>query len=284
MPIFKPNIASLKEKGDAAGLIQALKIKDTRTRCEAIKALRELGSKSAVPALTEVLLEKVGGITEKVETAEALGKIGAAAAIESLTQAIAISRERERALIDTAISSPDRRYREGFYINRISADEYLLRSTIATALARIGGEHAVRMLFEALASEQGAMGSGIKSAIKVALSEALAKMDAQIAPLLCDHLKHNSPEVRHWAAHCLGKFGTAPAVDALIGAACNEHEDFSVREAAIASLGQIGDARAIPYLEDIQPSENRGLAQDAQQCVAAMRSRIRVAQKDSADE
>jgi len=47
-----------------------------------------------------------------------------------------------------------------------------------------------------------------------------------------------------------------------------------VREAALGTLGKIGDARALPDLEALMRSGNRGLARDAKQCVIAIRTRL----------
>ena len=51
MPLFGPNIAAMKEKGDLAGLVLMLKGKDVRARTQAVKALGELRARSAVSAI-----------------------------------------------------------------------------------------------------------------------------------------------------------------------------------------------------------------------------------------
>ena len=273
MPLFGPNISTMKDKHDLAGLLHALKGKDARTRREAIKALGELGARSAVPALVEILLADQNDVAEKAESAEALGKIADAAAIEPLVKANEISKERERALIDMAIATPDRRYRAEFYVNRIATDEYLLRGAIANALARIGGTRAVQALFEMLATEAGRMESSVKSAIKDAIGGALRKGDAEFVPRLCDALKHKSEEVRACAADCLGGFSAAQAVEALLDVACDEDETFSARAEALASLGQIGDRSVLPHLEDVMRAGNRVLARDAEHSATQIRQR-----------
>jgi HEAT repeat protein len=46
------------------------------------------------------------------------------------------------------------------------------------------------------------------------------------------------------------------------------------RCAALVTLGKIGDARALPHLEVLMCSDNRGVARDAKQCVLAIRQRL----------
>ncbi len=60
-------------------------------------------------------------------------------------------------------------------------------------------------------------------------------------------------------------------MNALIVAAYDENEDFDVREAAMRSLGNIGDRRAIPYLEDLLHSGNRSVVRDAQAALIGIR-------------
>ncbi len=253
----------------------------SRARAEAIRALGELRNPAALGALGEVLLDPQSEVAVQIEAANALGRLGDDAAIEPLVGATALSRARERARIDDALHSPERRYREGFYINRISAEEYELRCAIAAALAQIGGERAVRALFESLGSEQGAMESGVKRAVKSAIADACAKMGVSSVPLLRECLKAHSADARQWAAHCLGEFGDASAIGALLGAVYDEREEFAVRQSALISLGRIGDARAISPLEDLTQLEHRGLAREAQQAAMAIRMRTRVAPHDA---
>lgn len=273
MPVLGSNIANLQAKRNMAGLIHALKSKDIRTRCAALYALGDLGDQRALPVLRDWLLADTSQTPEKTEAAEALGKLGDATMIDALFQASETSRARERAEIDAAIATPDRTYRPGFYVNRIAADEYALRAAIAQALAQIGTARAVEKLFQMLATETGAMSSPVKTAIKNALAAALEHQDAGIAPFLCAQLRHASADVRECAAHCLSDFPDARAIDALLDAACDAREHFTVRQAALSALGKIGDAGALPDLEALMRAENPGLARDAKQCVRAIRQR-----------
>lgn len=273
MPLFGPNIAAMKEKRDLAGLLMTLKGKDARARREAARALGELGARSTVSAITELLLAANNSLAEKTSDAEALGLIKDESAMDALVDAIAQSRARERASIDTIVDSSDRKYSINFYVNRIAADEYTLRSAIAIALGRIGGERGIRALFETLASETGQMGESVKSDVRNSIADALQREAQRFVPLVCEELKHTSADVRQWAAHCLGDLGCEPAINALIAVAYNEQENFDVREAAMHSLANIGDRRAIPYLEDLLQSGNRSIVRDAQAALIGIRQR-----------
>jgi HEAT repeat protein len=227
----------------------------------------------AVPAIVSLLLADDSTRGERIAAANALGKIGEANAIDSLVQASLVSQQREKTSIDTALESPDPQYRAGFYINRISADEFELRAAIAQAIGQIGGARAIQALIEMLVAEKGAMESSVKSSVRSAMSVALQKPDA--LPALHQATKHSSAQVRYWAANYLGDYSDSASVDALLRAAYDENESFDVRQIALIGLSKVGDARVIPYLEDLTHDANLGVARDAKQCAAAIRARIK---------
>lgn len=271
MSFFKPNISALKAKRDVAGLLNALKGKDAQIRREAIKALGDLGARPAVPALCDILLARDVSVADQAEVADALGKQSDAASLDALAKASTLSHERERKLIEMATSSPDRRYHEGYYITQIATSEYLFRSRLANAIAQIGDERAVTVLFDLLASESGQMASQVKQAIESAIEVVLQKYPAETPTWLAARLKHPSLDVRHRVAQLLGDFGTANEIDELLDLACDENEHYTVRQAALMSLGRVGDRSVLPVLEDLMGAGNRGLKRDAEQAAAQIR-------------
>ncbi|MBI3914232.1 MAG: HEAT repeat domain-containing protein [Chloroflexi bacterium] len=279
MPLFKPSVAELKAKRDTTGLVQELRSKDRRARVEAIQALGELRAASALAALASFLLAPTSSLAEQVEVSEALGKIGGEPAIEPLRQALAISRERERVLIDGVANETDRRYSIEFYINRIATDEYLLRAEIATALGCIGGMRAFAALIEMLADETGAMASHVKRAATDALNGILASAAADFVPALCAALDHQTLDVRAWAAERLRDYGDVRALDVLIAAMRDESEQFLVRTAAMACLGKFGDERALASLEELMQAGNRNFAVDAKHAAMEIRQRLKLDQR-----
>lgn len=274
MPLFGSNVAELKQKRDVAGLVQLLKSKDNHTRAEAIRALGELGDARAVPALGDVLAAPEQPIGDLLQAAHALGKIDDAATVAMLQRAITVSRKREQDLIDLARAAPDRRYRDGFYINRISTDEYELRTTIAGAFATLATVDALNALFEMLAAETGAMASSIKSQVRVCIEQACAKLGARAAPVLCNQLRHHSVEVRQWSAQNLINYPERPVIDALVRAACDETEVYDVRVAALTTLSNIGDEPILPAIDALVTASNKSLAREAKQCAIAIRQRL----------
>jgi HEAT repeat protein len=75
--------------------------------------------------------------------------------------------------------------------------------------------------------------------------------DVRALPILVETLEHPDPDVREWAASCLGELGprAAPAVDALVRCL----SDRETREHAMAALGRIGPgaAGAVEALEEV---------------------------------
>ena len=274
MPILGPNIPNLQAKRDVNGLIRALQSKDLRTRCAALRALGELRDPRALPVLRDWLLAETTTTTEKIEATEALGKLGDATVLDALGVANEQSHAREKREIEAAIASSDRTHRPGFYINRIAANEYALRAAIARVLAQLGGARALEKLFQMLALEDGAMVSAAQAVIKEAVATILERGDATSAPLVRAHLKHASADVREQAAHCLSAFPEAESVDALLDVVCDENETFNVRTAAFITLGKIGDARALPRLEELIRFPNQGVAREAKQCLVTIRQRL----------
>jgi HEAT repeat protein len=274
MPILGPNVAQLHAKRDIAGLIRALQSKDVRTRCAVLSALGELRDPRALPVLRDWLLAETTTIAEKIQAAEGLGKLGDASAIDALFLANEQSQTRERREIDAALAVSDKTYRPEFYVNRIATNEYTLRVAIARALAQIGGTRTIEKLFQMLATENGAMASAAKDAIKAAITTVLERGDAAYASLVRTQLGHTSADVREYAAHILSAFPSPESVDALLEVACNEHEIFSVRAAAFVTLGKIGDARILPHLEELIHSSNPSIAREAKQCLFTIRQRL----------
>ena len=274
MPLFGANVAGLKQKRDVAGLVQLLKSKDARTRTDAINALGELGDLRAVPALDEFLSASEQPIGELLQAANALGKIDDAATIVALQRAVVVSRKREQDLIDLARAARERKYRDGFYVNRISTDEYELRVAIAGALANLANVDALNALFEMLANETGAMESSIKSKVREQIDRACAKMGARAALVLCNQMHNPSVQVRQWSAQNLVAYPERPVIDTLLRAARDDAEAYDVRVAAMITLGNIGDEACLPGIDELAAAANKSLAREAKQCAIAIRQRL----------
>lgn len=114
------------------------------------------------------------------------------------------------------------------------------RSRAALALGKQGYDaDALAGLIDALADEPELM-------VREDLTWALARMGAESLQPLVDLLGDSRPEVRHQAAHVLGKLGDRRAVAGLVRVL--EDESAQVVMKAVFALGQIKDAEAIPAL------------------------------------
>src|SRR5512138_364824 len=122
MPIFQPNVSTMKQKRDIAGLVKLLKSKDAQTRRAAIQALGEIGAKSSTAALCELLLSPGTDRVEQADLANALGALSDPGAVVPLLQAMVISKSREQAQLADAKSGTDPRH-VGFAVNLISGNE-----------------------------------------------------------------------------------------------------------------------------------------------------------------
>ncbi|OGQ25346.1 MAG: hypothetical protein A2138_02280, partial [Deltaproteobacteria bacterium RBG_16_71_12] len=84
--------------------------------------------------------------------------------------------------------------------------------------------------------------------VRERLADALIPMaGAQLIPHLAPLLDDDNAGVRRFATSTLGRVGNAAALGALLVRA-RDDQDWLVREEAVRAIGNIGDARAVPYL------------------------------------
>lgn len=273
MPLFGPNVTALKQKRDIPALIKILQRDNVRMRREAIRALGDIGDRAAVPALTVILESDQPRGPEQIDAVQALGKIADAGTVAALVQAGAASIAREKAVIEEATAPTDNPYRPGFYINRISAEEYTLRSEIAKALGSIGTMPALNALFDMLAAESSWMQSTAREAIRQVIARTLVRDDAGHPRILIERLSDASPEVRKSAAYFLREFSSDASVKALMDAAKNEKAEFAVREAALGSLGKIAGEDMLDEMDELAQSANRAVARLAAHTALEIRHR-----------
>lgn len=112
------------------------------------------------------------------------------------------------------------------------------RSQAALALAQADDPRALDALLDALARETDVM-------VREDVTWALGRKGTSAVPRLIALLGHDSPDVRHNAAHALGKLADARAVDALSDVLRDE-SDMRVLLKSLLALGQIRDSRAAP--------------------------------------
>ena len=260
-------VKRLKEQGDVAGLIRALRNRDMAVQYDAVEALGELADPAATGALVSALTgDRYSGIRWKA--AEALGKIGAPA-VPSLIAvldnpdegvrwkaAIALGEigdERGIAPLIGLLSDPDRfvRSRAAFALGLIGSPAIPalseawreapseVRRGIVTALAKMGDPAATKALINLFADSADDM----RQDIIIALSS----QKDQSFDLLVKALSGSEPRLRQGAAMALAAMGRSEALEPLRNA-CEpaDPQTRAVFESAIRELRYRKEPGAAP--------------------------------------
>ncbi|MCB2226467.1 MAG: HEAT repeat domain-containing protein [Desulfarculaceae bacterium] len=94
----------------------------------------------------------------------------------------------------------------------------------------------------------------------------------QAAGLLIALLQDPDPRARRGAAHALGKLSQTSAVMPLVELLCRPGECQAVRSAAAASLGRLGDPRAVAVLSYHSQSQYAWVRGESLKALARLRS------------
>ncbi len=256
MGLFTPNIAKLKTKKDAGGLVKALRDKDQRIRAEAAKALGELGDARAVEPLVATLADP--DLEVRGRAILALALVGDARAVEPLTRALndAKTDVRDKA----AIALGKVMERKGPEVRPVATgafvklgperleelltrkdDRYnyhLIHLTAVAALKHTGGESTAGVLVRAL--DHRAVSYGAQGSAAAALGEMGSPALEPLIAVLEDATK--SKDMREAATRALGKIGDPRAAEPLVAALGDQKGD--VRRGAVMALRTMGDLRA----------------------------------------
>jgi len=186
---------------------QSAEGKDRLVRRDMCRYLGQLRYKPATVDLIDRLSDTDPEV--RAAAAEALGKIGAKAAIQAL----------ENRMND-------------------NAEESKVRVSAAVALGKMGNKKAIEFLINMLTDQD--------EVVRVRAASALSEVGKPAVDLLLEALKSKEAQKRWGAAKALGEIGCKEAIPALAKATKDENED--VRIASVVSLGRIGDERAIQTL------------------------------------
>lgn len=145
-------------------------------------------------------------------------------------------------------------------LSHLDAADPAIRRLAVSALAGRAGDRSVH---DAVAPLLGSDPDGI---VRAEAAEILAGSGPRAVPALLAALDDGDVRVVEAAITSLGEMRARPAVHRLLEAAEN-HADRLVREAAVAALGAIGDATAIPILLAVLAS---GPPQVRRRAVAAL--------------
>ncbi len=225
--------------------IAALKDEDWGIREEAALALGASRDRRAVVPLLAMLKDpdravRAAAITALTEIGEpAVTAVGACLDDPDLTV------QESAACILARIG--DARVSDRLMIALGSAD-WIVRMHAAQALGRIGEPRAVPRLLPLLNDKV--------KAVRVDAAQALVRIgQPAVAPLL-EALTHGEWLVRLHAVEALGKLKSPEAVEPLLRTLFNDR-DPAVREDSVRSLGEIGDARAVPALRAVVAGASR---------------------------
>lgn len=124
-------------------------------------------------------------------------------------------------------------------ITALGNQDWIVRMHAAKALGRIKDARAIEPLIPLLQDKV--------KAVREEVSIALAAIGEAALPSLLEALKHPEWLVRLHAVEALAKSRSADAVEPLLWALFNDH-DQAVREDVVRALGDLGDARATEFL------------------------------------
>jgi HEAT repeat protein len=124
-------------------------------------------------------------------------------------------------------------------ITALGNQDWIVRMHAAKALGRIKDERAIEPLIPLLQDKV--------KAVREEVSITLAAIGDAALPSLLDALKHPEWLVRLHAVEALAKSRSADAVEPLLWALFNDH-DQAIREDVVRALGDLGDGRAMEFL------------------------------------
>jgi len=216
--------------------IAALQDEDWAVREDAASALGASQDARAVAPLVTLLRDSDRAVrTAAVAALTAIGE----AAVPALGICLAdpdLNVQESAASILAEIG--DHRVRDSLVVALRSLD-WIVRMHAAKALGRIADAGAVDVLMPLLQDKV--------KAVRVEAAQALVTIGRASVPPLLDALKHDEWVVRLHAVEALGRLRAAESVEPLLWLLFND-QDTAIREDAIRSLGEIGDARAVDFL------------------------------------
>jgi HEAT repeat protein len=216
--------------------IAALKDEDWAVREEAASALGASRDARAVAPLVALLSD--GDRAVRQAAIAALTAIGEAAvpALGACLAAPDLNVQESAASILSGIA--DRRVLEPLR-TALGSPDWIVRMHAAKALGRIGDAGAVDVLMPLLQDKV--------KAVRVEAAQALVAIGQPSVPHLLDAIRHEEWVVRLHAVEALGRLKSTESVEPLLWLLFND-QDQAIREDAVRSLGEIGDARAVDFL------------------------------------
>ncbi|MDB9505987.1 HEAT repeat domain-containing protein [Microcystis aeruginosa CS-338/01] len=235
---FKVELLGLTKSNQVVNeLNQALKDSDEDVRGNAVEALAEIGTETAIAGLLKALKDSYFSVRWKA--AEALGKIGSETVIPGLLKALEHSDEDVRRKAAEALGKIGSETAIPGLLKALEDSDWYVRSNAAEALGKIGSEIAIPGLLKALKDSD--------KYVRGNAAEALGKIGSETAIAgLLKALKDSDKYVRGSAAEALGKIGSETAIAGLLKAL--EDSDEYVRRNVVKALVEIDSASTIDAL------------------------------------
>jgi HEAT repeat protein len=262
-------LSDRKDRNDPAPLLAALaESESAKVKLYAIKELAPLRSKPVVAALVKALEDQDAGVRQVA--ADTLAAQGDPAAAPDLLKALKDSSAPVRAAAAKSLGALKVREACPALCDRLSDSSPDVAAAAARALGDLADPAALDPLIKVIGSPT------IPAAIYEAAAGALAKIkDPRAAPVLISLLQSPKENVRWTAVDALGGLKAKEAVAPLTSVA-QKDGNAQIREAAVAALGNIGDATALgPIVEALSDAEKRVADQ-------ALRSLVQLADVDHA--
>jgi HEAT repeat protein len=256
-------LGRIKEEQSVPALSSKLaKETDGEVRRAMVKALQDIGSAKAIPALVPVLGDPMGEVGWQAAKALQTLRWEPSSDTERAAWHLAVSQFEDAASFGAAAIEPLAKLARGVQFHRsiravetlakiggaqavkplldcLSNNDFTVRAAAATALGEVGDARAVDPLVRTLRDAH--------HQVCLAACISLGKMgDQRAVEPLVSVLKHSAPDVRAAAVTALGKLRDARAVEPLVQKL--QDPDLEVREAAATALGMIGDEKAIEFL------------------------------------
>ncbi|HLG17989.1 MAG TPA: M1 family aminopeptidase [Blastocatellia bacterium] len=263
-------------RGDSDLAHQLLHDTDVTGRLRAAMELRTSRSESATKGLTEAAVrDPFWGV--RVEAVKSLAEFRNDASRAALLEAVKDKESRVRREAIKALAAFRDPKLAGLFINIINTDQsYFAVSEAATALGRTGAPEAYDVLVATLKQD-----SWQDTILAGAMSGLAALKDARALDIA---LKHAAPgnraTVRASAFNMLGEIGKGNDRALEILTSALKEESLQTVFAALQAVGSLGDARAIPALEELAKKPPAGVPEGmARQFIGGVINRLKNAAK-----
>ncbi len=230
--------------------------KHSQSRTAAAKALAKVGSRAAIKALQDAMLnDKFWAV--RGEAAKALGTIGTSEALDALMKGLELSHPKARRMVVQAFGEfKDERAAEALIRILDKGDaSYFVEAEAAKSLGKTRSTKAFEKLQEVLRTKE-----SYNEVIRTQVFEGLSELKNKGAvPIAMEWSKYGKPtQVREVAVSTLGKLGegNSEVLDYLTSLLKDAW--FRVRTTAAEALGNLKDDRAVPALQKLIDSELDG--------------------------